>query len=114
MATMSKNARILKELDKLRTLFHDLPQSKLDLCAKLIQNAAFMAVDLEDLQEQIIKEGPVVESTNGNGFLVKNEHPAQKSYNTMIARYTGLISKLAEMLPPETARSKLDAFLNGK
>ena len=50
---------------------------------------------------------------NGNGFNVTQEHPAQKSYNTMIGKYTAVIAKLDEMLPEEIGENKLGKFLNG-
>jgi hypothetical protein len=110
---ISKDDRIKKELRKLKSLYKELPKNKQKLCEKLIGNAAFMAVTLEDLQEQVNKEGAVVKQKNGNGFNVKNEHPAQKSYNVMIGKYTAVIAKLDEMLPEEIGDNKLGKFLNG-
>lgn len=109
----TKDERIKQELRKLKSLYKGLPKNKQKLCEKLIGNAAFMAVTLEDLQAQVVKEGAVVKGKNGNGFQVRSEHPAQKSYNVMIGKYTAVIAKLDEMLPEEIGESKLGKFLNG-
>ena len=43
-----------------------------------------------------------------------SEHPAQKSYNTMINRYTALMAKLIDMLPEESkANDELLNFIGG-
>lgn len=109
----SKDERIRKELRKLKALYKELPKNKQKLTEKLIANAAFMAVTLEDLQAEVNKKGAVIKQKNGNGFNVTQEHPAQKSYNTMIGKYTAVIAKLDEMLPEEIGENKLGKFLNG-
>lgn len=96
---MEKQERINKELQILKKIFKDIPEDKKRLAANLIQNAAFMTITLQDLQEQINNEGAILTSINGNGFEVTSEHPAQKSYNTMINRYSSVIKQLNELLP---------------
>ena len=100
---MAKDRRISKEIRKLKKIFERIPENKQELVERLIENAAFMTVTLEDLQEKVRSEGPVVEITNGNGFRTTSEHPAQKSYNTMIARYAGVIKQLTDLLPDAEA-----------
>lgn len=103
-----KNERISKEIEKLNAIFENIAEDKKVLCAKLIQNAAFMAVTLEELQEKINTEGAVLNYINGNGFETIQEHPAQKSYNTMINRYSAVVRQLSDLLPD----SKQDIVLN--
>lgn len=100
---MVDKARVAKELRKLKTIYKDIPQSKKKLCEGLMQNAAFMAATLEDLQEKIAESGPVITQVNGNGFETTMEHPAQKSYCNMVARYNGVIKQLADLLPDNKA-----------
>lgn len=103
-----KDEKILKEIEKLNAIFANIAEDKKSLCAKLIQNAAFMSVTLEELQEKINTEGAVMNFINGNGFVTIQEHPAQKSYNTMINRYSAVIRQLSDLLPD----SKQDVVLN--
>ena len=105
--------RISKEIRKLKRIFKNISKDKKTLCEKLIQNAAFMAVTLEDLQETIKEEGAIKSCVNGNGFLVMQEHPAQKSYNSMINRYASVIKQLQDLLPDnkqENMRNAGDAL----
>ncbi len=98
-----------QEYQKLQNLFVDVPANKQELVEGLIQNASFMVATLSDLQKQIKKDGAIITAQNGNGFMVANENPAQKSYNTMINRYTALMKTLIEMLPDKaSAKSKLE------
>lgn len=94
-----KEKRIKKEIGKLKKIFKDISEDKKKLCEHLIQNAAFMSVTLEDLQEDIKEDGPVIICKNGNGFDVLQESPSQKSYNTMINRYCSTIKQLQDLLP---------------
>lgn len=100
---MEKNRLIKKEFSRLKKIFAEIPQNKKDLVTSLMQNAAFMSVTLNELQEQINTEGAVITVTNGNGFQVTQEHPAQKSYIAMMAKYTTVIGQLAALLPDAKA-----------
>lgn len=96
---IEQEKRIRKEKNKLKKIFKDISEDKKKLCENLIQNAAFMAVTLEDLQEKIGTDGAIINAINGNGFKTVQENPAQKSYNTMINRYTAVIKQLQDLLP---------------
>ena len=104
-----KDTRIKEEIERLNKIFENISENKKTLCSKLIQNAAFMAVTLEDLQETVMKEGAIKEFTNGNGFEIVQEHPAQKSYNTMINRYASVIRQLQELLPDKKEDTVINA-----
>lgn len=106
---MEKEKRIKKEISKLKKIFSGLSETKKKLCESLIENAAFMAVTLEELQETIKDEGAIGEFTNGNGFGVLQEHPAQKTYNTMINRYASVMKQLIDMLPDAKEEEKNNA-----
>jgi hypothetical protein len=42
------------------------------------------------------------------------EHPAQKSYNTMIGRYNAMVKSLVDMIPSgETDKDDLMDFIGG-
>lgn len=82
-----------------RQALEELPESKKYLAEKLFKKIKFMDKTLGELQETIKKSGAVYEGTNGNGFKTVSEHPAQKSYNTMIGKYTTAIKTLNDMLP---------------
>ncbi len=102
---MGKTNKIAAEKRKLVKIFEEIPENKKKLCSKLIDNAAFMAVTLEDLQKTINDEGPVLVSVNGNGFEITQEHPAQKSYISMMGKYSAVIGQLTNLLPDQKAET---------
>lgn len=112
MGELEKNELIEQKVRKYKTIFRHIEKDKKTFAEKLYKQAAFMEITLDDLQETINKEGPVIESINGNGFTTTQEHPAQKSYNTMIRNYNTVIKTLVDMLPEDKDdRDELTAFL---
>lgn len=103
--------QIKAEEARLNKIFANIDQSKKGINQKLINNAAFMAVTLQRLQAQVTAEGPVTRGVNGNGFESVMEHPAQKSYNTMINRYTAAIKQLTDLVNREPAKEPEDKLL---
>lgn len=99
----TKEERIKSELRKFKGFCRNLGKDRKNIAEKLCQKAAFMEVTLEDLQNQINEEGAILEEKNGNGFVVKMENPAQKSYNTMIKNYNAIIKTMADLMPEGAA-----------
>ena len=95
----SKEKEIKKEKTKLQKIFKDLPEDVKSVSEGLVQNAAFMFVTLQELQEEIKEKGAIIECKSGNGFDTVKDNPAQKAYTTMISRYTVIIKQLTDLLP---------------
>lgn len=100
LSVKKQNELIEIEAKTLRDQFKDISGNKRAIAFKLIDRVAFMAITLKILEENIKTKGPVVKMENGKQKLVI-ENPAQKSYNTMINRYSTAIDKLTSMLPKE-------------
>ena len=107
MAKQTKAQRIEQELKKLNDLYRDLPANKLKLLAPLIQNAAFMKVTLEELQETIIAEGATDEYCNGANQFGRKQSANIQAYNSLIKNYNAVIDRLEKLLPAETKKSRL-------
>lgn len=121
MTDKTKESRIKKEKNKIKKMLAEVSESKIKLNEKLIENVAFMAVTLEDMQVQINEEGSVIVAKNGNGFDITQEHPAQKAYVAMMAKYTTAMNQLVSLLPnskqdsAQKAGEKLAKFVaNGR
>lgn len=111
----TKEEKILAEYRKLKRFSMKFDKDKKNIAEKLCKKAAFMDVTLEELQQLVIDEGTVVEGKNGNGFNVKSEHPALKSYNTMIKNYTQVIKQLVDLMPQGAEEAdELLAFVKRK
>lgn len=95
-----QDERILAEIERLNDILKNIHESKRKIAKELINNIAFMSVTLQDLQELIKIQGPIVNFEQGlQKMLVEN--PAQKSYNTMINRFTTATKQLFELLPKD-------------
>ena len=62
---IEKNKKINKEINKLKKIFKELPKNRKEMSEKLIENAAFMSVTLDELKDDIKKYG--VKETYVNG-----------------------------------------------
>lgn len=114
MEDNQRDLMIKKEFNKYRRIYKNLEKDKKIFAEKLCSQLAFMSITLNDLQDEIKKDGPVKEVTNGNGFKVINEHPAQKSYNAMIKNYNATIKALIDLLPAGTEEDELIEFISEK
>lgn len=100
---------------KYKKIFKNVEKDKKTFVEKLCKEAVFMELTLMELQKKIEEDGAVIETTNGNGFKVKQENPATKSYNTMIRNYNGIMKTLVEQVPEGAEADELMLFLgNGK
>ena len=101
MTDIERQKQLKRNLSKYRRIFKNINQDTKTFVEKLYTEAAFMEQTLSELQEKIKSEGAVIVTTNGNGFEVTQEHPATKSYNTMIRNYNGIIKTLIEHIPED-------------
>ena len=95
---------------KLKELIDLMGDNQKPIAKKLFEQISFMEKTLKKLQKQIASDGAIIEAKNGNGFTVKTEHPAQKSYNTMIGRYNAVVKTFIELVPASQPQD--DEFLN--
>ncbi len=106
-----KQKRIKKKFNILKRIFKDLEGNLLKVACDLIQNAAFMAVTMEDLQEIINEKGATEEYRNGENQKGIKKSSEVEVYNTMAKNYSGYIRQLTDMLPKEAAdKVKVDEF----
>lgn len=98
-----KDAKIKKEMLKLKRLFRDMEKSTMDTVSSLIKNAAFMAVTLDDLQETINLEGVMSKYQNGENQWGTKKSPEVEIYNTMIKNHMTIMKQLSDLLPKDTS-----------
>lgn len=96
---LPKEERIKKEINRLKRLFKDMPENTKKKVSSLIENAAFMTVTLEDLQEVINRDGPVAEYQNGENQWGTKKSPEVEIYNTMIKNHMGIMKQLTDLMP---------------
>ena len=109
-ALIDKNKKIRKETQKLKKLFKDLPDNKKKMAEKLIENASFMSITLDELKEDIKIYGVKETYVNGKDQFGFKESIESKTYNTMVKNYMNIIKQLNDMLPEEKKINEDDEF----
>lgn len=104
--------RLKRAREDLSAVFADLDEKRRKTVDKLLDNAAFMAVQLEDLRVVIQENGVTSEYQNGENQFGTKKSPEVEVYLAMIKNYTAIINSLCAMLPTDNpAASKLLEFV---
>ena len=112
MAEISKEKRIKTEYSRMKELFSAMPENELRFCDPLLQNAAFMKVTLEDLQQAINENGVTDSYQNGANQSGTKASADLQAYNSLAKVYNALMDKLSAKLPKEVRKSKLAAMMD--
>ena len=107
---IDKNKKITKETNKLKKLFKELPENKKKMTEKLIENASFMSITLDELKEDIKIYGVKETYVNGKDQFGFKESIESKTYNTMVKNYMNIIKQLNDMLPEDKKINEDDEF----
>jgi len=86
--------KIKKEYERLHALFKDVDETKTKLVDELLHKAAFLKVQLDDLQEEVIKHGAVEYSSKGNS----RQTPCYKTYLASLGVYQTVIKTLNSII----------------
>ena len=113
---VERENRIKKEKNKLKKQFSKIDERKKQLVQRLIENAAFMAITLEDLQDDISMNGCISEYKNGENQYGTKKSPEVEIYNTMVKNYAAVIRQLTDLLPEgvEKTDDGFDDFISGR
>lgn len=106
--------RINSERETIEFFFKDLAESKKAIITPLIQNAAFMKVTLECLQEKINSEGVTEIYQNGANQCGVKQSATLQSYNSLIKNYASVIKTLSQLLPPEKQTNSILEYAQEK
>ena len=108
----TKEERIRGEKNRLNKLFKELPEKKKKLALGLIERAAFMRVELEDLEEDLKENGwtePFQQSEKTEPY--DRARPQGQTYNTMNTSYQKIMKQLHDMLPvTDNTKQQDDGF----
>lgn len=106
---ISKDKEIKKETTRLTSLYKDVERVKRLTAKNLIEEAAYMKATLKELKEAIDENGPIDVMPQGS-YSILREHPALKSYTTMVQRYSTIIKQLMDLLPKDQQKDVDDGF----
>ena len=115
MAVKSKESRIKAEKKRLCSLYKTLPESRHKLATGLIDRAAFMRVELDELEADLQKNGWSEMFSQGKQEPYERARPSGQVFNTMSANYLKVIHQLDSMLPkaqqPQEEGDGFDEFI---
>jgi hypothetical protein len=109
-AELTKDQRIREEYARMKELFAAMPENELSFCDPLLQNAAFMKVTLEDLQQAINENGVTDSYQNGANQSGTKASADLQAYNSLAKVYNALMDKLSGKLPKMMKQSRLAAL----
>jgi hypothetical protein len=110
---LTKDERIKKEVRRIKKVLGGLDRNKLEVVTPLIENAAFMAVSLRELEGIINEKGYVEEYNNGGGQSGTKQSDEVKTHIAMSRNFQAAIKILADIAPAEKRKDgKLAALRN--
>lgn len=107
---IEKALEIKKEIRKINILFKDLDRNVKKTVESLIQNAAYMAVTLRDLQKTLDSEGLICEYQNGENQWGTKKSPEVEIYNTMVKNVISAMKAINDYLPKDKMKKYDDDF----
>lgn len=115
---LEKQKRIKKEVNRLKRLFSKIDENKKKLVHTTIEDVAFLTITMQDLREQIIRDGTTVEYKNGENQYGTKQSPDAQLYLQMSQKLTQAMKILIECLPktekPVVQGDGFEDFINGR
>ena len=108
---LTKQEQIKKEQRRLRGIFKDLDANKKKLVTPLIDKAAFMSIELDELQKTLESDGWITEYKNGENQYGTKRSPEADTYISLSKNYAAVIKQLVDLVPEKKKKnSKLAAL----
>ena len=115
---LEKQKRIKKEITRLKRLFSKIDENKKKLVFTTIEDVAFMTVTMQDLREEIVREGATCEYKNGANQYGTKQSPQVQIYLQMSQKQTQAMKILVDCLPktekPLPKNDGFEDFINGR
>ena len=99
---LEKQKRIKKEINRLRKTFREIDENKKKLVQTTIEDVAFLTVTMQDLRENIIRDGTTVEYKNGENQYGTKQSPDAQMYLAMSQKQAQAIKILLDCMPKQT------------
>lgn len=96
---LEKTKRIKKEVARLKRRFQEVDKNKKDLVQTTIEDVAFLTVTMQDLRENIVRDGTTCEYKNGANQYGTKQSPDAQLYLQMSQKLTQAMKILLDCLP---------------
>lgn len=101
-----RKTKIKKEQQRLEAIFENIETNKRKTVEKLIENAAFMAVTLEETRQIVARDGVVEAYQNGENQKGVKKSAAVEVYDKMVNTYSKVIKQLCDLMPVQIILNK--------
>lgn len=113
MTKKTKEQRITAEKRRLNKIFADIEDSKKQVVSGLIERAAFMRVQLEDLEKDLNENGWTELFQQSDKCAPYNRaRPSGQSYISLNSNYQKIIKQLVDIVPDDASRDAAAELMN--
>lgn len=111
--------RIKAEKSRLSKIYSAMDEDRKAMAMGLVERAAFMRVQLEDLESDLLANGWTELFTQGAQTPYERARPSGQQYNTLNANYQKIIKQLDALMPKASAAKPpeddgFDNFVSGR
>lgn len=96
---VEKQKRIKREVNRLKKLFKEIDENKKKLVQTTIEDVAFLTITMQDLRENIVRDGTTVEYQNGENQRGVKQSPDAQLYLAMSQKQTQAMKILLDCMP---------------
>lgn len=107
-----KEQRIKKEVRRLKSVFKDLEPNKLKTVDALIARAAFITINLQDLEAHLNEHGWTEWYENGRNQSGQKKSAAADAHISLTKNLNAIMKQLLDLVPPAQKESRLTAMMN--
>lgn len=107
---VEKQKRIKREVNRLKKLFKEIDENKKKLVQATIDDVAFLTVAMQDLRENIVRDGTTVEYKNGENQYGTKQSPDAQLYLAMSQKQAQAMKILLDCMPKSQPIPKNDGF----
>ena len=117
---LDKQKRVKKETARLKRLFKEIDENKKKLVFATIDDVAFMTITMQDLRENIIRDGTTATYKNGENQYGTKQSPDAQLYLQLSQKQTQAMKILVDCLPknektkPTMPEDDFDDFVSGR
>ena len=113
--TMSKENKeieklIKTEITRLNKFYKEINEEKRATAKVLIDNLAFMTIQMNLMKERINEEGVMIKYQNGENQWGYKKSPDVDTYNSFIKQSTTIVKQLTDLLPKDVPVEIDDGF----
>lgn len=99
------------EIERLNEIYKSLPKNQFAVVQGLIVEAARLRVRLEELWQDICKNGETEMFSQGKDAVpYERERPVSRTYTATNKSYQAIIKQLNDLCPPDQVMDELEEF----